>query len=212
MLRIGLTGGIASGKSTVASMLRDLDCPVLAADALGHELLENGQTAYAEVVREFGIDILDSNGNVDRSALGEIVFADAERRARLNQILHPRIEEIIQKWFAALDQPGGPEIAIVEAALIVEAGYQKHLDKLMVCWCRRAQQVERLLERGLTEEQALLRIAAQMPMEEKRKLADEAIDCSGTIEETEKEVALAVKRLLDAAAAAAGSGGERNIP
>jgi dephospho-CoA kinase len=190
-------------------MLRDLDCPVLAADALGHELLESGQTAYAEVVREFGIDILDGYGNVDRKVLGEIVFADAERRAQLNQILHPRIQEIIQKWFAALDQPGGPELAIVEAALIVEAGYRKDLNKLIVCWCRRAQQVERLRERGLSEEQALLRIAAQMPMEEKRKLADETIDCSGTIEQTEREVELAVKRLLDAAAASAG---ERNIP
>ena len=206
MLRIGLTGGIASGKSTVASMLRDLDCPVLAADALGHELLEPGQTAYAEVVREFGIDILDSYGNVDRTALGEIVFADEERRGKLNAILHPQIREIIEKWFAALDQPGGPELAIVEAALIIEAGFNQNLDKLIVCWCRRAQQVERLLERGLTEEQALRRIAAQMPMEEKRSLADETIDCSGTLEETERAVEQVVKRLMDAAAA------ERNIP
>jgi dephospho-CoA kinase len=206
MLRIGLTGGIASGKSTVASMLRDLDCPVLAADALGHELLEPGQTAYAEVVREFGIDILDSYGNVDRTALGEIVFADEERRGKLNAILHPRIREIIEKWFAALDQPGGPELAIVEAALIIEAGFNQKLDKLIVCWCRRAQQVERLLERGLTEEQALQRIAAQMPMEEKRSLADETIDCSGTLEETERAVEQVVKRLMDAAAAG------RNIP
>jgi dephospho-CoA kinase len=202
MLRIGLTGGIAAGKSTVASMLRDLDCPVLAADALGHELLEPGQTAYAEVVREFGIDILDSYGNVDRTALGEIVFADAAQRERLNQILHPRIREIIQKWFAALDQPGGPDLAIVEAALILEAGYNKDLDKVIVCWCRPEQQVERLQERGLTEEQARLRIAAQMPMEQKRSLADETIDCSGTIEETESAVHHAIKRLLDAAAAA----------
>jgi dephospho-CoA kinase len=206
MLRIGLTGGIASGKSTVASMLRDLDCPVLAADALGHELLEPGQTAYAEVVREFGIDILDSYGNVDRTALGEIVFADEERRGKLNAILHPRIREIIEKWFAALDQPGGPELAIVEAALIIEAGFNQNLDKLVVCWCRRAQQVERLLERGLTEEQALQRIAAQMPMEEKRSLADETIDCSGSLEETERAVEQVVKRLMDAAAAG------RNIP
>jgi len=206
MLRIGLTGGIASGKSTVASMLRDVACPVLAADALGHELLEPGQTAYAEVVREFGIDILDSYGNVDRTALGEIVFADEERREKLNSILHPRIREIIEKWFAALDQPGGPELAIVEAALIIEAGFNQNLDKLIVCWCRRAQQVERLLERGLTEEQALQRIAAQMPMEEKRSLADETIDCSGTLEETERAVEVVVKRLMDAAAAG------RNIP
>jgi dephospho-CoA kinase len=201
MLRIGLTGGIASGKSTVASMLRDLDCPVLAADPLGHELLEPGQTAYAEVVREFGIDILDAHGNVDRSALGEIVFADAERRERLNGILHPRIREIIQKWFAALDQPGGPELAIVEAALILEAGFNKDLDKVIVCWCRPEQQIERLQERGLTEEQARLRISAQMPMEQKRSLANEVIDCSGAIEATEREVEYAVKRLLDAASA-----------
>jgi dephospho-CoA kinase len=206
MLRVGLTGGIAAGKSTVASMLRDLDCPVLAADALGHELLEPGQTAYAEVVHEFGIDILDGYGNVDRTALGEIVFADAEKREQLNQILHPRIQEIIGKWFLALDQVGGPELAIVEAALILEAGYEKDLDKLIVCWCRPAQQVERLLERGLTEEQALARMAAQMPMDKKRSLADETIDCSGTIEETERAVEHAVKRLLDPASA------ERNIP
>jgi dephospho-CoA kinase len=201
MLKIGLTGGIASGKSTVASMLRDLDCPILAADALGHELLEPGQTAYAEVVREFGIDILDSYGNVDRTALGEIVFADAHKRAQLNLILHPRIQEIIQKWFAALDQPGGPDLAIVEAALILEAGFQKDLDKLIVCWCRPEQQIERLQERGLTEEQAQLRIAAQMPMEQKRDMADETIDCSGTIEDTERAVEHAVKRMLDAASA-----------
>ncbi|HEY0701748.1 MAG TPA: dephospho-CoA kinase [Candidatus Acidoferrales bacterium] len=201
MLKIGLTGGIASGKSTVAAMLRDLDCPVLAADALGHELLEPGQTAYAEVVHEFGIDILDSYGNIDRTALGEIVFADAEKRERLNQILHPRIQDVIQKWFAALANPGGPELAVVEAALIFEASYEKDLDKVIVCWCRPEQQVERLLERGLTEEQARARIAAQMPMEKKRLLADEMINCSGSLEETETELQYAVKRLLDAAAA-----------
>lgn len=201
MLKVGLTGGIASGKSTVALMMRDLDCPVLAADALGHELLETGQTAYAEVVREFGIDILDSYGNVDRKLLGEIVFANPEKRAKLNGILHPRIREIIQKWFAALEQPGGPELAVVEAALILEAGYEKDLDKVIVCWCRPEQQLERLKERGLTEEQARLRIAAQMPMEQKRSVADETIDCSGTIEQTEHEVQLVVKRLLESAAA-----------
>src|ERR1700733_16321473 len=112
MLKIGLTGGIASGKSTVAAMLRDLDCPVLAADALGHELLEPGQTAYAEVVREFGIDILDSYGNVDRTALGEIVFADEERREKLNSIFHQRIRENIEKWFLGLGKTGGPGMGV----------------------------------------------------------------------------------------------------
>jgi dephospho-CoA kinase len=199
MLRVGLTGGIASGKSTVASLLRDMDCPVLDADPLGHELLEQGQAAYDEVVREFGKEVLDSYGNVDRGKLGAIVFADAQKRARLNQILHPRILDVVRKWFAALDQPGGPDLAIVEAALILEAGYHKELDKMMVCWCRPEQQIERLKERGLTAEQAQVRIAAQMPMEEKRRLADEAIDCSGSIEETERQVAETVKRLLQSA-------------
>lgn len=199
MLRVGLTGGIASGKSTVASLLRDMDFPVLDADPLGHELLEQGQAAYDEVVREFGKEVLDGYGNVDRRKLGPILFADARKRARLNQILHPRILDVVRKWFAALDQPGGPDVAIVEAALIIEAGYHQELDKVMVCWCRPEQQIERLKERGLTAEQAQARIAAQMPMEEKRRLADEAIDCSGTIEETGRQVAEAVKRILQSA-------------
>jgi dephospho-CoA kinase len=205
MLRVGLTGGIASGKSTVASMLRDLDCPVLDADTLGHELLEQGQDAYNEVLREFGKDILDAYGNIDRGKLGPIVFADAQKRARLNQILHPRILDVVRKWFAALAQPGGPDLALVEAALIIEAGYNKELDHVIVCWCPAEQQLQRLIARGLTAEQAQLRIAAQMPMEEKRRLANEAIDCSGTLEETERQVIAAVKRLSRPATPAGGN-------
>ena len=150
MLKVGLTGGIASGKSTVASILRDLDCPILEADPLGHELLEQGQLAYNEIVAEFGKEVLDSYGKVDRSKLGAIVFANAEKRARLNQILHPRILDVIRKWFSALDRPGAPELAVVEAALIIEAGYNKELDRIIVCWCRPEQQLERLQERGLS--------------------------------------------------------------
>ncbi|MGA8142332.1 MAG: dephospho-CoA kinase [Candidatus Acidiferrales bacterium] len=200
MLKVGLTGGIASGKSTVAFMLRDLDCLVLEMDPLGHELLEPGQSAYDEIVREFGDSILDPGDAIDRSKLGAIVFADAAKRARLNQILHPRILDVVLKWFAALDQPGGPEFAVVEAALIVESGFHKLLDNLIVCWCTPQQQLERLIERGLSRQQAELRIAAQMPAEEKRKLADEVIDCSGTIEETERQVRNVVARLKELSA------------
>jgi dephospho-CoA kinase len=200
MLRVGLTGGIASGKSTVASMLRDLDCMVLEMDPLGHELLEPGQAAYGEVLREFGPLILGPGDAIDRSKLGAIVFADATKRARLNQILHPRILDVVQKWFAALDRPGGPEFAVVEAALIVESGFHKQLDNLIVCWCPTEKQLERLLSRGLTREQAQLRIGAQMPVEEKRRLADEVIDCSGSLEETERQVKNVVARLKELAA------------
>jgi dephospho-CoA kinase len=205
MLRVGLTGGIASGKSTVGGMLRELDCPVLDADTLGHELLEQGQDAHNEVVREYGKEILDAYGNVDRGKLGQIIFADAQKRARLNQILHPRILDVVRKWFTAQGHQGGPDLAVVEAALIIEAGYNKELDKVIVCWCPPEQQLQRLVERGLTAEQAKQRIAAQMPMEEKRRLGDETIDCSKSLEETERQVMDVVKRLSRPAAPAGGN-------
>jgi dephospho-CoA kinase len=205
MLRVGLTGGIASGKSTVGGMLREFDCPVLDADTLGHELLERGQEAREEVVREFGDEILDAHGNVDRSKLGQIIFADASKRARLNQILHPRILDVVRKWFTAQGHPGGPELAVVEAALIIEAGYNKELDKVIVCWCPAEHQLQRLVDRGLTLEEAKQRIAAQMPMEEKRRLGDETIDCSGSIKDTERQVMEVVKRLSRPAAPAGGN-------
>ena len=200
MLKVGLTGGIASGKSTVASLLRDHDCMVLEMDPLGHELLEPGQSAYDEVVREFGNSILGPGDKIDRPKLGSIVFGDSAKRARLNQILHPRILDVVLKWFAALDRPGGPEFAVVEAALIVETGFHKQLDNLIVCWATPAQQMERLIARGLTREQAELRISSQMPAEEKRALADEVIDCSGSMEETERQVKSAVARLKELSA------------
>jgi dephospho-CoA kinase len=195
MLRVGLTGGIASGKSTVAEMLRERDIPVLEADPLGHELLEPGQAAHDEVVRDFGKEVLDPSGKVNRAKLGGIVFSDAQKRARLNQILHPRILDVVRKWFAALEGPEAPELAVVEAALIIEAGYNKELDKVIVCWCRPEQQIERLEERGLSVEDARRRMAAQMPMEEKRRLANEQIDCSGSIEETKRQVDVVLERL-----------------
>ena len=199
MLRVGLTGGIASGKSTVASVLRDLEYPVLDADSIARELLEPGQDAYKEVVREFGDPILARGGAVDRPKLGAIVFSDAQKRARLNQILHPRIQEVVASWFAALDRPGGPDLAFEDAALILEAGAKKNLDRVVVCWCRPEQQIERLQERGLSVEEAKARIAAQMPMEEKRRLADETIDCSGSIEETQRQVQAVIAKLKQSA-------------
>ena len=200
MLRVGLTGGIACGKSTVSGLLRDRDVPMLAADTLGHELLEPGQAAYDEVVREFGRDILAESGKVDRSKLGTIVFADPAKRAKLNWILHPKILEVIRQWFKALDRPGGPDFAMLEAALIYEAAVHKELDRVVVCWCTPEQQLERLESRGLTGEQARRRIAAQMPMDEKKRLADELIDCSGSLEQTERQIAQLIEKLTAASA------------
>jgi dephospho-CoA kinase len=188
MLRVGLTGGIASGKSTVAEMLREREYPVLDADALAREFLEPGQDAYKDVVAHFGERILTSGGAVDRKKLAAIVFSDSEERAKLNEILHPRIRDVVVSWFAALERPGGPALAFEDAALILESGARNSLDRIIVCWCRPEQQLDRLRARGISAEDARMRIAAQMPIDEKRKLADEIIDCSGSIEETEKQL------------------------
>lgn len=188
MLRVGLTGGIGCGKSTVAAMLRDREVPVLDADALARELLEQGQDAYKEVVAHFGEEILAPGGTVDRTKLAAIVFNDPQQRAKLNQFLHPRIRDVVASWFAMLDRPGGPELAFEDAALLLESGGRGGLDRIVVCWCKPEQQLARLRERGMSEQNAKSRIAAQMPIDEKRKLADEVIDCSGTIEQTERQL------------------------
>jgi len=201
MLRVGLTGGIASGKSTVDRMLRDRDYMVFDADAIAHELLEPGQPARDAVLREFGQGILGAGGAIDRGKLGAIVFADPARRAVLNGILHPRIRDISEDWFSRLEGSGGPSIAFEDAALILEAGLGKHFDRVVVCWCRPEQQIERLQERGLSIEEAHQRIAAQMPIDEKRRLADHVIDCSGSLDETERQVAALLAKLEQEAGA-----------
>jgi dephospho-CoA kinase len=188
MRKIGLTGGIASGKSTVAAMLRELGFDVIFADEISRRLIDPGQAAYEETVREFGREIVRPDGTLDRKKIAAIVFADRAQLARLNAIIHPRVEAQILKQFADWEREENRPVAFVEAALLVEAGYMKNLDGLVVTWCRPEQQVERLVARGMTEEEARARIGAQMPVEEKLKLADYKIDCSGTIEETRRQV------------------------
>jgi dephospho-CoA kinase len=201
MLRVGLTGGIACGKTTVAAMLRELGCTVIDADALAHELIEPGRAANAEVIREFGQGIVDADGRINRARLGEIVFADANKLARLNQILHPRVIAETERQLAELDRPGGPAVTVVEAALLIEAGAHKGFDRLVVAWCRPAQQRERLVKRGMSSEEAERRIAAQMPIEQKRRLATDEIDCSGKLEGTRQQVEQLAGKLLKLATA-----------
>jgi dephospho-CoA kinase len=188
MLRLGLTGGIASGKSAVAAMLRDLGFPVLDADSLAHKLIDPGQPAYAEVLREFGPSITDGQGRVDRAKLATLVFADRTKLDRLNAIVHPRVAEAVLRQFDEWALQGTRDAAFVEAALLVESGIHKKLDGLVVAWCEPEQQLERLAARGLSEAEARRRIAAQMPVEEKLRLATEKIDCSGSLEETRHQV------------------------
>lgn len=194
MRRLGLTGGIASGKSAVAAMLRELGFPVLAADPVSHELMEPGQPAHQEILREFGGGLTDENGKIDRGKLAAIVFADPQKLGRLNAILHPRVEKIMLQQFDNWKQSGTRDAGFVEAALLVEAGFDKKLDGLVVVWCTPKQQLERLLARGMNEVEARQRLSAQLSVEEKLKHATYSIDCSGSLAQTLAQVqALAAK-------------------
>jgi dephospho-CoA kinase len=195
MKRLGITGGIASGKSVVAGMLRGMGFHVLDADGLGHTLMEPGTPAYEEIVQEFGAGVTGADGRIDRGKLAAVVFRDREKLERLNGILHPRVEEEIVRQFGEWEKGGVRDAAFVEAALLVEAGYQRNLHGLVVAWCRPEQQMERLRARGLSEEEARQRIAAQMPAEDKLQYATEKIDCSGSLVETRREVEALAERL-----------------
>jgi dephospho-CoA kinase len=180
MLKVGVTGGIACGKSFVGEALAGYGCLVIAADELGHEVLARGGEAYEPVVNEFGSKILTETGEIDRRALASLVFGDPERLARLNAIVHPAVirreEELVARF--AEREPDG--IAVVEAAILVETGSYRRFDKLILVTCREEQQIERALRRGgASEDDVRARIGRQMPLAEKRKFADFVIDTSG---------------------------------
>jgi dephospho-CoA kinase len=188
MLRIGLTGGLASGKSFVGQALAELGCHLIQADQLGHEVLMPGAEAYDAVVREFGPGVLAPDGTIDRSRLAAEVFDRPDRLAKLNSLVHPpviRREEEMLKNLEAQD-PGG--IAVMEAAILIETGSYRRFDKIVLAVARREQQIERAIGRGLSREKALARIERQMPLEEKRKYADYVIDTSGREEDTLRQV------------------------
>jgi dephospho-CoA kinase len=194
MLRLGLTGGIASGKSAVAAMLRELGFSVLDADALAHRLIEPGQSAHSEVLTEFGPSIADAGGRIDRPKLAAIVFDDRAKLDRLNAIVHPRVAEVIARQFDEWQRNGTRDAAFVEAALLIESGIHNKLDGLVVAWCTPEQQLARLIARSHSEPEARRRIAAQLSVVEKLRHATEKIDCSGSLDETRRQVvALAAK-------------------
>ena len=188
MLRLGLTGGIASGKSAVAALLRELGFPVLDADSVAHRLIEPGQPAHDAVLQTFGADLADESGRIDRAKLGAIVFADPAKLAKLNAILHPLVEKAIFSQLDEWQRSGVRDAAFVEAALLIEAGMAAKLDALVVAYCAPEQQLQRLRSRGMSETEARRRIAAQLPLEDKLPHATYAIDCSGSLEETRVQV------------------------
>jgi len=189
MLRVGLTGGLASGKTFVGEALAALGCYLIQADELGHQVLLPGGEAYVPVVNEFGEAILDDEGMIDRRRLAALVFRDPARLEKLNRFVHPAVfrrEHGIEEDIARRDPRA---IAVVEAAILIETGSYKRFAKLIVAVCSGEQQIERAMHRSaLTREEVLARLSRQLPLEEKIKLADYVIDTSGTKEHTLAQV------------------------
>ena len=185
MLRVGLTGGIASGKSTVSRMLAEKGIPVIDADAIAREVVEPGSEGLAEVAGAFGPGVLTPKGRLDRARLGERIFSDGAERRKLESILHPRIIGEQDRRLDGLERRGEAPFAVVDAALMIESGGYRRFDVLVVVDCPEAQQIERLRARnGLDAAAAAARIKAQMPLSEKVKLADRVIDNGGSVLET----------------------------
>ncbi|HUQ33336.1 MAG TPA: dephospho-CoA kinase [Pyrinomonadaceae bacterium] len=198
MLRVGLTGSIGVGKSYVSSVLAELGCHVLDADATAREVVAPGTEGLGAVVAAFGVEVTQPDGTLDRARLGAIVFADSRKRLLLNSILHPLIIRAQDERLRAWEAEDAEGIAIVDAALMIESGGYSRFDYLIVVHCRPLIQLERLMARSsLSREEAKRRIAAQMPQEEKKTYADFLIDTSDGFEDTRRQTAEVYRRLRE---------------
>lgn len=207
MLKVGLTGGIASGKSVVGEMFVELGGHLIQADAISHELMRPGQAVYEEVVQHFGVGILNPDKTVNRARLAEAAFtvgpSGKSRVQELNKIVHPAVIQRQDAWMEEIGHRDPKAIAIVEAALILEAGAAEHFDRLVVVTCRPEQRIERWAKRmkmGMDEarREVTRRMAAQLPDEAKVEAADYVIDNSGSLDNTRKQVREVHAALKDA--------------
>lgn len=172
-MRIGLTGGIAVGKSFVCEVLREAGCAVLDADLTARQVVARGTIGLEKIVENFGREILLPNGDLNRAKLGAMIFADESKRQLLNSIVHPLVFEAQEKWLLEQESGNCETIAVIDAALMIESGSYKRFEKIIVVWCEAETQIERLMSRNaLSRDEALRRINSQMPQNEKKKLAD----------------------------------------
>ncbi len=196
MLIVGLTGGVASGKTAVSQVLKEEGAYIIDADQIARELVQPHKPAWNELIRAFGKEILQEDGSIHRKKLAEKVFADPEQRKLLNQILHPRIKEEMDRRTKEIGQRDPEAIVVIDAPLIVELGDHREMDKLIVVASTQTQQIERLKERdGIGPEEALRILSSQMPVEEKVNLADFVIRNEGSLEETKKRAKEVFKEL-----------------
>jgi len=197
VLQVGLTGNIASGKSNAARVFAELGARIIDADRIAHEIMSPGHRVYDKVVEAFGGEILRPDGTIDRRILGRIVFSREEKRLLLNSLVHPGVLVEVQRRMAAAAEENARAIIIVDAALMIETGYYRLHDCLVVVACQPGLQLSRLMNRdGLTLEEARARIASQMPVEEKLARADYKIDASGTLRETRKQIEAIYRELV----------------
>jgi dephospho-CoA kinase len=189
MLRVGLTGGLASGKSFVGHALAELGCHLIEADELGHQVLMPGAEAYDAVVNEFGEEILDQDRHIIRRRLGALVWDRPERLAKLNSIVHPAVIAREEGIIAKIAQTDPAAVVVVESAILVETGSYRRFDRLIVVVCTVEQQVERAMKRGAySKVEVLARLSRQLPLEDKVRVADYVIDTSGAKEQTLEQV------------------------
>lgn len=196
MRRVALTGGIATGKSYVAEALRRRGIPCLDADELAHGVTAAGTEATALIAERFGHDVLDASGAVDRKKLGAIVFADAIARRELETIVHPAVYRAITAGFRGFEMLGDTALVVADVPLLYETGREQDFDAVIVTTCSRARQMERLRQRGLSDEEAEQRLNAQMSASDKALRADYVIDTDGTFEATNHAIADTLKALL----------------
>jgi dephospho-CoA kinase len=191
MLKVGLTGSIAVGKSFVLQVLRELGCAVLDADQTARDVVKAGTKGLQLITEHFGKDILlPENGELDRARLGSIVFADERQRQVLNSIVHPLVFEAQDRWLLERENENPNGIAVIDAALMIESGGFRRFDKLIVVWCEPEIQIRRLMARNnLSREEAVRRIQAQMTQAEKKSFADFLIDTSAGFEDARRQTA-----------------------
>lgn len=196
MLKVGLTGGIATGKSFVLGVLHELGCEVMDADQTAREVVEPGQPAFKEIIANFGNEIVGEDGKLDRPKLGAIIFNNAAQREKLNSIVHPKVFEAQAGWLAEIESRNPQAIVIVDAALMIETGSYQRFDKLIVVYCEPKIQLERLMARNnLTLDEATVRISSQMPSSEKLKFANFTINTSFGFEDTRSQVEMLYEQL-----------------
>ena len=205
-LLVGLTGGIATGKSTVSEMFRALGCVIVDADVLAREVVEPGEPAYAEIVAEFGDAVVQADGALDRKRLGAVVFRDPARRKRLEAITHPRIRDRFARRLGELTERGFDGIVIFDAPVMIESGNYRNMDRLVVVATDEETQRDRLRDRDVIgADEAARKMASQMPLAEKVKVADHVIDNSGGRSATEAQVQRVHAALLAELAARRGA-------